>query len=31
LPYTAHPAMLKVLFAKHAMNFLRLELLGVGG
>jgi nicotinamide-nucleotide amidase len=30
LPYAAHPAMLKVLFAKHALNFLRLELLGVG-
>lgn len=28
LPYAAHPAMLKVLFAKHALNFLRLELLG---
>ncbi|MCS7306122.1 MAG: CinA family nicotinamide mononucleotide deamidase-related protein [Thermoguttaceae bacterium] len=30
LPYAAHPAMLKVLFAKHALNFLRLELLGAG-
>ncbi|HOM17153.1 MAG TPA: CinA family nicotinamide mononucleotide deamidase-related protein [Thermoguttaceae bacterium] len=30
LPYAAQPAMLKVLFAKHALNFLRLELLGAG-
>lgn len=29
LPYAAHPAMLKVFFAKHALNFLRLELLGI--